>query len=493
VRDAGQGSDFTRFHYLSGRARVTLDPEGSQGESMNRTLFAVAGAALLPTLAQAHDMLWITQFGTKSYDYGRALAPDGEKGVFVAGTTSGQALLARYDDLGTQIWITQIGSVDYDEAFALAADGAGGTFIAGSTSGSLGGPNQGKADAWIARCDAQGNQHWISQIGSDDYEEAFAVACDDAGNAFIGGWTVGSLGGPHQGGYDAWLAGLEDSGQQVWNTQLGTIGDDQVNALAPDGAGGIFVAGYTEGSLAGPHKGSFRDAWLAHYDGSGSQTWILQLGTTADDDAVALAPDGEGGVIVAGSTAGSLGGPNQGGYDPWLAHFDASGHQIWIAQFGGVAVDHARSISSDGAGGTFIAGWTKGSLGGPSMGYWDAWLARCDATGNPIWISQLGTDQEDGADAIASDGAGGAFVAGETNASLGGPKKGKIDAWLARFGGDEPGCYPDFTGDGTLDLFDFLGYVNAFNAQDPEADCDSDGSFSLFDFLCFVNAFNEGC
>jgi len=57
----------------------------------------------------------------------------------------------------------------------------------------------------------------------------------------------------------------------------------------------------------------------------------------------------------------------------------------------------------------------------------------------------------------------------------------------------QPPCYPDFTGDGTLDLFDFLAYVNAFNAGDVKADCDGAGGLDLFDFLCFVNAFNAGC
>jgi hypothetical protein len=54
-------------------------------------------------------------------------------------------------------------------------------------------------------------------------------------------------------------------------------------------------------------------------------------------------------------------------------------------------------------------------------------------------------------------------------------------------------CYPDFTGDGLLNLFDFLAYVNAFNAGDAEADCDKSANLDLFDFLCFVNDFNEGC
>jgi hypothetical protein len=55
------------------------------------------------------------------------------------------------------------------------------------------------------------------------------------------------------------------------------------------------------------------------------------------------------------------------------------------------------------------------------------------------------------------------------------------------------GCYADMDQSGTLDLFDFLGFVNLFNAADPVADCDADGAFTLFDFLCFTNAFNAGC
>jgi hypothetical protein len=62
----------------------------------------------------------------------------------------------------------------------------------------------------------------------------------------------------------------------------------------------------------------------------------------------------------------------------------------------------------------------------------------------------------------------------------------------ARFEGGAP-CAPDLNGDGSLDLFDFLAFVNAFNAQDPIGDWDGDGEFSLFDFLAFVNAFNTGC
>jgi hypothetical protein len=60
-----------------------------------------------------------------------------------------------------------------------------------------------------------------------------------------------------------------------------------------------------------------------------------------------------------------------------------------------------------------------------------------------------------------------------------------------RFG--EAPCYPDCDGSGTLDLFDFLCFVNEFNNGSPYADCDGSGGLDLFDFLCFVNEFNNGC
>jgi hypothetical protein len=54
-------------------------------------------------------------------------------------------------------------------------------------------------------------------------------------------------------------------------------------------------------------------------------------------------------------------------------------------------------------------------------------------------------------------------------------------------------CYPDLTGEGVLDFFDFLAFINAFNTGEPGADCTADGVYDLFDFLCFVQAFDIGC
>ena len=54
-------------------------------------------------------------------------------------------------------------------------------------------------------------------------------------------------------------------------------------------------------------------------------------------------------------------------------------------------------------------------------------------------------------------------------------------------------CYADCDGGGTLDIFDFLCFQDAFTVMDPYADCDGNTVFDIFDFLCFQDAFATGC
>jgi hypothetical protein len=57
----------------------------------------------------------------------------------------------------------------------------------------------------------------------------------------------------------------------------------------------------------------------------------------------------------------------------------------------------------------------------------------------------------------------------------------------------ETACRADFDGDGSLTIFDFLAFQNAFDSGDARADFDGDGSLTIFDFLAFQNAFAAGC
>ena len=145
-----------------------------------------------------------------------------------------------------------------------------------------------------------------------------------------------------------------------------------------------------------------------------------------------------------------------------------------------------------------ITGRTSGSLGGPNAGSNDAYLARYDGEGDRLWIRQFGTSAWDQARALAPDGAAGVMVAGYTTGSLGGPNAGGYDVFLARYEIDS--CYADCdrsTGNGVLDIFDYLCFQNSLVNGDPYAcDCDTStgpGVCDMSDFLCFQKAFMAGC
>jgi hypothetical protein len=66
-------------------------------------------------------------------------------------------------------------------------------------------------------------------------------------------------------------------------------------------------------------------------------------------------------------------------------------------------------------------------------------------------------------------------------------------AWSLTITGTPSACAADITGDGSLDIFDVLGFIAAFNVADPVADFNSDGNFDIFDLFEFIDAFNAGC
>jgi hypothetical protein len=54
-------------------------------------------------------------------------------------------------------------------------------------------------------------------------------------------------------------------------------------------------------------------------------------------------------------------------------------------------------------------------------------------------------------------------------------------------------CRADFTGDGAVNLQDFLSYLQAFAAGEARADFDQNGQVNIQDFLAFLQAFAAGC
>ncbi|ELS31399.1 MULTISPECIES: SBBP repeat-containing protein [Pseudanabaena] len=383
---------------------------------------------------QSIGLEWIRQFGTAGNDIATSIAVDAAGNLYVSGRTIGggngdTSWVAKYDKNGVQQWIKNLG---FSSANSITVDPLGiNVYVAGDTGSA----------AWLGRLDSnQGDIYWIERLQNNFQTSGLGVAVDKNSNPYITGRTLGSLGGVNQGGPDAWVAKYSLTGQQLWVKQLGTTNYDESWGVGVDGTGNVYLAGGTNGTLAGVNSG-YTDAWIAKYDGNGNRVWVRQLGTSSNEDARNIVVDQQGNSYVVGITNGALGGSNTNGFpDAWLAKYDTNGSKLWTRQLGTAWQEDGLGISLDNTGNVYITGDTYNALGstaglaGTNAGLNDAFVAKYDNSGNIQWVKQIGTSAEDISQDVVVDSAGNIYIAGRTTGSLEGTQRGLGDAFIAKFG-----------------------------------------------------------
>jgi hypothetical protein len=128
-----------------------------------------------------------------------------------------------------------------------------------------------------------------------------------------------------------------------------------------------------------------------------------------------LASDGAGGAFLLTSTLGdAYGSASLGLADAIVLHLDSSAQLIGVQRVGGTGRDVGRAIVADGAGGYFVAGETEsGDFGTPTGAERDAFVARFDAAGSEQWVQREGLVGFPGhMNTLAPDGAGGVLCGG---------------------------------------------------------------------------------
>ncbi len=389
---------------------------------------------------------WISQLGTAQFDTAFGVGTDASGNSYVAGDTAGtftgqtnlgsnDAFLAQVDSSGATSWTTEFGSAANDVAQAAAVDASGNSYVTGYTSGTFSGQsNAGGTDAFLAKLDSSGKVLWVREFGSSSSDFGTAVAVDGSGNVFVVGITSGTMPGGNiaAGQDDYFLAKFDSSGTRQWLVQHGTSAMDDGLAVGVDGSGNSYVAGSTTGAIMGSNAGG-DDAFLVKYDSSGSTLWAKQFGGSGDDDAMGLAVDSSGNAYVTGGTSSGLGGhTNAGGFDVFLAEYGSSGTRAWLTQFGTSSDEEGNGVAIDGSGNAYVTGYAMGSLAGTNAGKQDAFVAKVDASGNRGWTSQFGTSADDAGKAVAVDASGNVIVGGFTGGKLGSAALGGTDAFVAQ-------------------------------------------------------------
>src|SRR5262249_18672405 len=214
----------------------------------------------------------------------------------------------------------------------------------------------------------------------------------------------------------AFLRKYDSAGNELWTREFGTSTFDQAFVITLD-ATGVYVAGYTDGSLPGQTSAGGPDAFVRKYDADGNELWTRQFGTTVADSITGMVADNSG-VYVTGFTSGTFAGQTSAGdQDAFVRKYDAAGNELWTRQFGTVGWEQPTGSAAD-ASGIYISGFTSGTFAGQtSAGGQDAFVRKYDAAGNVVWTRQVGADSSDEAFGVAVAGSG-VYVAGRTTGTL---------------------------------------------------------------------------
>jgi hypothetical protein len=266
--------------------------------------------------------------------------------------------------------------------------------------------------------------------------QARSAVSDAAGNTYVTGifrdtLTLGTFQLVSTGDYDVYVAKLNADGQYQWAAQATGYGWDLSNGVALDGAGNVYITGYTESYELnfGPHKltsiGSGATLYVAQLSPAGA--W--QRATLASSPGytfryiigTALVVDGAGAVYVTGGMNGivQFGATtlSNGGYGTFVAKLSPAGTWQWATLAGG-SYDFGNAIALDQAGNPYITGTfqspqvTFGTFSLTNRGFSDIFVAKLTTAGAWQWVAQGGGRYSDGGRSIVVDPAGNAYVTG---------------------------------------------------------------------------------
>jgi hypothetical protein len=303
---------------------------------------------------------------------------------------------------------------------------------------------------------------YAGYVGGSGDDAGAGIAVDDAGCAYITGYTTSTdafpaAPGPDtsaNGGTDAFVAKVSADGTALlYAAYLGGDGEDYGTAIAIDAAGNAYVTGSTTSTEAtfpvrvGPvltYAGgtSVGDAYVAKIAADGvGLAYAGYIGGAGDDVGSGIAVDGTGHAYVTGATNSTEAsfpvtkGPdtiyNGGTYpgDAFVAKVESDGSGLVYAGYlGGAGEDVGNGIAVDPTGTAYVTGSTTSDeatfpiLAGPDLaangGVSDAFVAKVSPDGTGLgYAGFIGGSGDDYGRAIAVDGAGSAYVTGGTSSS----------------------------------------------------------------------------
>lgn len=328
--------------YISGRFQGTVDFDSGPGTALYTA--SGTGSFYVAKYDTGSSPVWVNLLGVSATGF----LLDTNENIYLSGRFHGtqdfdpkagsfpltstawiDGFISKWDSTGNLIWAKQIERLRHHRAPAMDIDLDGNLYISsvfdstvdfnpGPAEDSLVSVNQ-ENDIFVAKYDVDGNFAWVKQIrGSTQFDQAFSLVVDNAGNVYTGGVILGTADfdpGPGTNYHfvqgiagDAYLLKLDTDGNYIWSKFIESLDAEAIQAtVLADGI--LYNAGFFGGTV--------------DFDpGIGIQSQTATLGGNT--------------FVCAWDTAGTF---------IWANHFE---NRPWEFYFTGLAVDADANVYASG-------------------------------------------------------------------------------------------------------------------------------------------------
>lgn len=254
---------------------------------------------------------------------------------------------------------------------------------------------------------------WVRRYNGpqSSLDEAHSIAVDPEGNVYVTGYSGGRVSTTN----NYTTVKYSSSGDTLWVRSYDGSGNgwDEAYDIAVDDSGNTYVTGRSYSIVTDDDYATIK------YSPSGAEQWVRTYdgqanGGDDDDVARAIAIDDLGNVYVTGHSQGP--GTN---LDFGTIKYDPSGVAVWVRRHSGPGEnsdDGACAIAVDGAGSVYVTGYCRDSATS-----YDYVTIKYDSAGIEQWVRKYDgpTNGEDRATAIAVDRSGSVYVTGGSTGSGG--------------------------------------------------------------------------
>lgn len=216
---------------------------------------------------------------------------------------------------------------------------------------------------------------WVTSAGGAKHDKTRCITSDAKGCTYISGEFSGESKYGSQtiksaGDMDYFVAKLDPNGKFLWVHTGGGTQTDRGYGVAVDAKGNVYTTGHYQSadaafdgqkvSLVGGY-----DIFVAKYDADGKLLWVKTAGGAGYDYGHGAAIDPEGNCLIAGGAVGEVSFdqiklPNENGGHMFAAKYSPEGKVLWARVAEGKGGGSAHGIGVDAKGNAYLGGMVSG-------------------------------------------------------------------------------------------------------------------------------------